>query len=58
MSTFSQPFERIDRKTLMLSPRDWEAFFNALDNADKPRPQLQAAAQNYVKWRSQRTPAK
>ncbi len=47
-----------ESETLTLSPRDWDAFFNALDNADKPRPQLEVAAQDYVKWRKQSTPAK
>jgi uncharacterized protein (DUF1778 family) len=32
---------------LTLSPRDWEAFFTALDNVDKQRPKLQAAMRRY-----------
>lgn len=48
----------VESETLTLSRRDWDAFFNALDNTDKPRPQLEAAAQDYVKWRNQRAPVK
>lgn len=40
-----------ESETLTLSPRDWDAFFAALDNADKPRPKLQAAATEYLAWR-------
>ena len=47
-----------ETETLTFSPRDWNAFFAALDNADKPRPKLEAAAQDYLKWRDQSTPAK
>lgn len=39
-----------ERETLTLTPRDWDAFFTALDNADKPRPKLQAAATEYLEW--------
>lgn len=45
-------------ETLPFSPRDWDAFFTALDNADKPRPQLEAAALDYLKWREQSTSVK
>lgn len=41
-----------ETENLTLSKRDWDAFFKALDQADKPRPQLQAAAHDYVQWRS------
>jgi len=41
-----------ERETLTFSPRDWNAFFAALDNADKPRPQLEAAALDYLTWRA------
>ena len=47
-----------ESEILTFSPRDWDAFFAALDNADKPRPKLEAAAQAYLKWRDQSTPAK
>lgn len=40
-----------ENETLTLSPRDWDAFFSALDNADKPRPKLEAAAAEYLAWR-------
>lgn len=40
-----------ESETLTLSPRDWDAFFLALDNADKPRPKLEAAAIDYQAWR-------
>ena len=36
-----------DSTALTLSPRDWEAFFTALDNVDKQRPKLQAAMRRY-----------
>jgi len=39
-----------ESETLTLSPRDWDAFFTALDNTDKPRPKLQAAATEYLEW--------
>ena len=39
-----------ESETLMLSPRDWDAFFAALDNTDKPRPKLEAAATGYLAW--------
>lgn len=39
-----------ESETLMLSPRDWNAFFAALDNADKPRPKLETAATEYLTW--------
>lgn len=40
-----------ESETLTLSPRDWNAFFSALDKADKPRPALKTAATNYLAWR-------
>lgn len=43
-----------ESETLMLSPRDWNVFFTALDNADKPRPKLEAAATEYLTWRNSR----
>ena len=41
-----------ESETLTLSPRDWNAFFAALDNADKPRPKLEVAATEYLAWRN------
>lgn len=41
-----------ESETLALSPRDWDAFFQALDNVDQPRPNLEAAATDYLAWRS------
>ncbi len=41
-----------ESETLSLSPRDWDAFFLALDNVDQPRPNLEAAATDYLAWRS------
>jgi len=38
---------------LTLSPRDWEAFFAALDQVDKPRPKLEAAMRRHQEWRDQ-----
>ena len=46
-----------ERETLTFSRRDWDAFFAALDNADKPRPRLEAAAQTYQAWRAQQAAA-
>ncbi len=46
-----------ERETLTFSPRDWNAFFTALDNTDQPRPQLEAAAQDYLTWRAQNAAA-
>lgn len=40
-----------ESETLTLSPRDWNAFFAALDNPGKPRPRLKAAATDYLAWR-------
>jgi uncharacterized protein (DUF1778 family) len=39
-----------ESETLTLTSRDWDAFFTALDNTDKPRPKLQAAATEYLEW--------
>jgi uncharacterized protein (DUF1778 family) len=41
-----------ESETLSLSPRDWNVFFEALDNADKPRPKLEATASEYLIWRN------
>lgn len=43
-----------ESETLTLSPRDWDVFFTALDNTDKPRPKLEAAATEYLAWRNAR----
>jgi len=45
-----------DSETLSLSPRDWEAFFNALDNTEIARPQLQTAADEYLNWKQTQQP--
>ena len=47
-----------ETETLMFSPRDWDAFFAALDNSEKRRPKLEAAAQAYLKWRDHSNTAK
>jgi uncharacterized protein (DUF1778 family) len=36
-----------EHETLTLTPRDWEAFLAALDDTDRPRPRLAAAARRY-----------
>lgn len=36
-----------EHESLTLSSRDWEAFLAALDEADRPRPRLEAAARRY-----------
>lgn len=41
-----------ESEMLTLTPRDWKAFFQALDNADKPRPKLSAAMKRHRKWQS------
>lgn len=38
---------------LTLSPRDWEAFFAALDQVDKPRLKLEAAMRRHQEWLDQ-----
>lgn len=38
---------------LTLSPRDWEAFFDALDQVDQPRPKLEAAMKRHQEWLNQ-----
>jgi uncharacterized protein (DUF1778 family) len=40
-----------ESETVTLSPRDWKAFFHALDDIDKPRPKLKAAMDRYLDWR-------
>jgi len=39
---------------MTLSPRDWDAFFAALDKVDKPRPKLAAAMQRHREWQAER----
>jgi uncharacterized protein (DUF1778 family) len=41
-----------ESEALTLSPRDWDAFFMALDDVDKPRPKLESAASDYLQWRN------
>ena len=36
-----------EHETLSLSPRDWKAFLAAVDDADRLRPRLKAAARRY-----------
>jgi uncharacterized protein (DUF1778 family) len=36
-----------EHENLTLTPRDWAAFLTALDDADRPRPRLEAAARRY-----------
>ena len=40
-----------ESETVTLSARDWEAFFQSLDDIDKPRPKLKAAMDHYLDWR-------
>ncbi len=42
-----------ENETMVLSGRDWEAFFRVLDAADKPRPKLKAATKRYANQRDQ-----
>ena len=46
-----------ETESLTLTPRDWEAFFAALDNIDQPRPRLTAAMERYRAWRSEQKDA-
>ncbi|MEQ1530010.1 MAG: DUF1778 domain-containing protein [Methylococcales bacterium] len=39
-----------ESETVNFSSQDWDAFFNALDNIDKPRPKLKSAADAYLNW--------
>lgn len=39
-----------ESESLMLTPKDWDAFFAALDNTEKPRPNLESAAKDYLAW--------
>jgi uncharacterized protein (DUF1778 family) len=39
-----------DSEMLTLTARDWKAFAQALDNADKPRPKLSAAIKRHQGW--------
>jgi uncharacterized protein (DUF1778 family) len=43
-----------DTEMMTLSSRDWNAFTNALDNADKPRPKLSAAMKRHREWPEKR----
>lgn len=43
-----------DTEMMTLSSRDWNAFANALDNADKPRPKLSAAMKRHREWQGKR----
>lgn len=39
-----------EQETVTLSPRDWRAFAEALDDADKPKPKLAAAMKRHRDW--------
>lgn len=43
-----------EREMFSLTPRSWKAFLAGLDNADRPRPKLEAAAKRYMKRRAGR----
>jgi uncharacterized protein (DUF1778 family) len=36
-----------EHETMTQTPRDWDAFLAALNDADRPRPRLAAAARRY-----------
>lgn len=42
-----------ESENMILSPKDWDAFFSALDNTEKPRPKLESVAKDYLAWRNQ-----
>ena len=48
-TTMSQRDDRIvaEHEILMLTRRDWEVFIAAMDDADRYRPRLAAAARRY-----------
>lgn len=39
-----------DSESIALTSRDWDAFANALDNTEKPRPKLSAAMKRHRAW--------
>lgn len=39
-----------EQEMITLSPRDWQAFADALDNADQPKPKLAAAMKRHRDW--------
>ena len=41
-----------ERETLSLTLHDWKTFLAGLDDADRPRPKLEAAAKRYMKRRT------
>ena len=43
-----------ENESITLTPRDWDAFFAALDDIERPRPRLSAAMQRHRDWRSDR----
>lgn len=46
-----------ESELLTLSPRDWEAFFAALDRIEKPRPNLESAMQRRLEWQKRQNEA-
>lgn len=40
-----------EHENVTLTARDWNAFLTALDDADRPRPRLEAAARRYRRRR-------
>ncbi|MEO5369527.1 MAG: DUF1778 domain-containing protein [Magnetococcus sp. DMHC-1] len=38
-------------ENLLLTPRDWDAFFEVMDRTNRPRPKLERAARDYLAWR-------
>lgn len=43
-----------EQESLTLTPRDWHAFAEALDDLDKPRPKLSAAMKRHREWKEGR----
>ena len=39
-----------ETELMTLSARDWDSFFKALDNSDRPRPRLDEAFQQHRSW--------
>jgi len=40
-----------EQEMVTLTSRDWNAFAQALDDADRPRPKLAAALKRHDEWR-------
>ena len=46
-----------ENESITLTSRDWKAFVKALDNTEKPRPQLAAAMKRHRTWQQRKSKA-